>query len=77
MEVDFEQSSSQIATDRFSIEGTAQYVNGSLSVNGVELLMSSMVHLDDGLTKASSDGQWVELECYFDGSAGSQCRLDD
>lgn len=131
VEVDFEPSSSQITTDRFSLEGTAQYVNDTLSVNGIELLMSATVRLEDGLTKATLDGQWVELEgslvdgqylvreiepeqqeaeislqgpvsgnaiwgyaasdtslntfegqwvdlaCYFDGSAVSQCRLDD
>lgn len=131
LEVDFELSSSQVTTDRFSIEGTAQYRNDTLSVNGVELLMSATVRLEDGLTKATLDGQWVELEgslvdgqylvreiepelqeaeislqgpvsgnaiwgyaasdtslsgfegqwvdleCYFDGSAVSQCRLDD
>ncbi|MGB7997377.1 MAG: DUF5666 domain-containing protein [Photobacterium halotolerans] len=131
VEVDFESSSSQITTDRFSLEGVAQYVNDTLSVNGIELLMSATVRLEDGLTKATLDGQWVELEgslvagqylvreieperqeaeislqgpvsgnaiwgyaasdaslggfegqwvdleCYFDGSAVSQCRLDD
>ncbi|NAW63828.1 DUF5666 domain-containing protein [Photobacterium halotolerans] len=131
VELDFELSSSQVTTDRFSIEGTAQYRDDTLSVNGVELLMSATVRLEDGLTKATLDGQWVELEgslvdgqylvreieselqeaeislqgpvsgnaiwgyvasdaslsgfegqwvgleCYFDGSVVSQCRLDD
>ncbi|QUJ66347.1 hypothetical protein KDD30_09135 [Photobacterium sp. GJ3] len=61
-EVEFESAAEAVQGKQFSIEGQAQYVDETLSINGIVLTLSPNVRLEDGLTLTALDGQWFELE---------------
>ncbi|MBW3166444.1 DUF5666 domain-containing protein [Ferrimonas balearica] len=49
---------------QFQVEGTAQYADDTLSINGIELVLTTNTQFEDGLNLATLNGSYVQLEGY-------------
>lgn len=63
-EVEFESkgNGSFVNNSQFSVSGLTVYNQGIVSVNGIEFVINNQTIFDDGLTPATINGQWLELE---------------
>ncbi|MBY6187508.1 hypothetical protein KUV89_12830 [Marinobacter hydrocarbonoclasticus] len=68
-EIDIEDNDGDDAQrpNSFQVEGTAQYSNGTLTINGIELTLTPNTQFEDGLNDATLNGSYVQLEGYAQG----------
>ncbi len=51
----------------FQVEGYAKMDNGTLTINGIELVLTPTTQFEDGLNDTTLDGAFVQLEGYLQG----------
>ncbi|MFC1503165.1 DUF5666 domain-containing protein [Pseudomonadota bacterium] len=60
VEVDFEDGEG-LHSDKFRVEGLADYTSGQLTLNGIEFIIDANTRFD-GILRSKLNGSWVELE---------------
>lgn len=64
-EIEFEDASGTIPQPfgrEFSVEGLAQITGGVFTINGIEFTLDAGTYYDDGLTPATLNNTWVDVE---------------
>lgn len=53
--------------NQFQVEGYANIENGSLTINGIELVLTPNTQFEDGLNETTLNGEFLQLEGYQQG----------
>lgn len=62
--IEFEDTNTAPSTSHytFSVSGLVSYANNTATINGQNFTLTNQTQYEDGLTAATLDGQWLELE---------------
>ena len=67
-EIDLEKShTAPSSTPSFSVSGLANYSDGNVTINGLNLQVTNRTVFEDELTADTLSGEWLELEGIIDG----------